>query len=587
MKRVIFSAFMAASTAFAAPSIIPQPVEIKETGKTFELKSAAIIAYADAAAKQPAEMLATQLRPATGFELPVLPGTEGDIVFQTLEDSSLGKEGYELRVTNYVSVEAPEAAGLFYGAQTLRQLFPVEIFKTPHRNAEPQPPSTAWEKTPHRNAEPQCSAGFQSGVSNGWKNAGVKAQPSSNGWKIPCVEIRDFPRFGWRGLMLDASRYFMPKEDVLKFIDTMASLKFNRLHWHLTDDQGWRIEIKKYPKLTEIGAWRDSTVIGHARANRKKLNLDGVRHGGFYTQDDIREIVAYAEARQVTIVPEIDMPGHMQAAIAAYPELGCTDEKVQVKPMWGISQIILNPEESTVQFCKDVLTEVMELFPSEFIHIGGDEAKKNQWEKSARIQQLREERGLADMHEMQSWFIKQMDDFLVANGRRLIGWDEIAEGGLAKNAAVMWWRGKAKQTHGYEIARNAVRDGHDIVVAANGFLYLDYYQGKDKKIEPLAIGGYLPLEIVYDFEPVLDGMSKEDAAHILGVQGQLWREYMPTSEQVQYMAFPRALAIAEMAWLPKNQKNYASFLERVKVQEKRFDAADVNYREIKKRRSPT
>jgi hexosaminidase len=533
MTQYLLCGLLAVSSSFAAPSVIPQPAEVKVSAGSFELGPDAVIVYADAAAKSPAELLAAQLRPATGFKLPVRPGKEGAVVFRTEENTGLGDEGYILRAGKSVEIKGATSAGLFYGAQTLRQLLPPEVYSS---------------------------------------------QKVSSPWKIPAVEIRDVPRFGWRGLMLDASRYFMPKADVLKFIDTMSTIKFNTLHWHLTDDQGWRIEIKKYPRLTEVGAWRDSTVIGHARDNRKKLNLDGVRHGGFYTQDDIREIVAYAAERHITIVPEIDMPGHMQAAIAAYPELGCTDEPVAVKQKWGISQIILNPEESTVQFCKDVLSEVMELFPSEFIHIGGDEAKKNQWEKSERIQELLKERGLKDMHEMQSWFIRQMDDFLVANNRRLIGWDEIAEGGLAENAAVMWWRGKARQTHGYEIARNAVRDGHDIVVAANGFLYFDYYQSKDKKNEPLAIGGYLPLETVYNFEPVLEGMSEDEARHILGAQGQLWREYIPTTDHLEYMAFPRACALAELAWLPAGQKDYAGFLERIKTQEKRFDAAGVNYR---------
>ncbi|VGO16354.1 Beta-hexosaminidase [Pontiella desulfatans] len=535
MKSLIAMTAFAVTTAFAAPALIPQPVDMKETGGTFELKPAAVITYADAAAKPTAVLLAEQLRPATGFELPVRPGTEGDIVFEVRKKESLGKDGYEFVAGDSVIIRAASPAGLFYGAQTLRQLLPPEIYS--------------------------------------------RTQISRD-WNMPTVEIRDVPRFAWRGLMLDASRYFMPKEDVLKFIDTMSIFKLNTLHWHLTDDQGWRIEIKKYPELTEVGAWRDSTVIGHARENRKKLNLDGVRHGGFYTQDDIREIVAYAAARHITIVPEIDMPGHMQAAIAAYPELGCIDEDVSVKPMWGISQIILNPEESTLQFCKDVLMEVMELFPSEFIHIGGDEAKKNQWESSERIQQLREERGLEDMHEMQSWFIKQMDDFLVENGRRLIGWDEIAEGGLAQNAAVMWWRGK-KGRAGTEIAKKAAQDGHDLVIASNSHLYFDYYQAKDKKNEPLAIGNFLSLETVYRFNPVMEGLTEQEAERILGVQGQLWREYMPTTEQVEYMAFPRALALAELAWLPEEQKDFVPFVERVTEQEKRFNVMGVNYRPVK------
>ncbi len=518
------------------PALVPQPVGLNLSGGMFELKADAVVAYADAAARQPAEMLATQLRPATGFQLPVRPGAIGDMVFQTLEDPALGKEGYALRIADYVSISAPTPAGLFYGAQTLRQLLPPEIHA---------------------------------------------AEKISRPWKIPAVEIRDFPRFGWRGLMLDVGRHFMPKEDVMCFIDTMASLKLNTFHWHLTDDQGWRIEIKKYPRLTEVGAWRDETLVGHLRSGEKK-RYDGKRHGGFYTQDDIREVVAYAAERHVVVVPEIDMPGHMQAAIAAYPELGCTSLALGVKTEWGICKNILNPEESTVDFCKDVLAETMALFPSEYIHIGGDEADKSQWEASERIQQLRRERGLESMEAMQSWFIRQIDGFMTENGRRLVGWDEIAEGGLAKNAVVMWWRGASAQNAGLEIAREAAMDGHDIIVASDTYLYFDYYQDRDRSKEPLAHSGFLPLEAVYAFDPVIDGLGAAAAAHILGAPGQLWTDYMPDMEQVEYMAFPRALALAELAWTPKGQKDCAGFLERVRVQERRFDAAGINFRKTER-----
>ena len=531
MKKLILLT-MLASSVMAAPSIIPQPVEMKETGGSFELTSDAVIAYADETARQPAELLATQLRSATGFNLPVVAGAKGDIVFQTLEDDSLGSEGYELRITSHVSIKAPSAPGLFYGAQTLRQLLPPATY-SPEKVSKP--------------------------------------------WKIPAVEIRDVPRFGWRGTHLDVARHFMPKEDVLRFIDTMASLKLNTFHWHLTEDQGWRIEIKKYPKLTEVGAWRDETLVGHFRDKPHKY--DGKRHGGFYTQDEIREVVAYAAERHITVVPEIDMPGHMQAAIAAYPELGCTTNKAIVKREWGISTTILSPEESSIEFCKEVLTEVMDLFPSKYIHIGGDEAKKDQWEASDRIQQLREERGLKDMHEMQSWFIKQLDDFLVEHGRRLIGWDEIAEGGLAENAVVMWWRGKYGYDRG-EIPKKAARDGHDVINASNSHLYFDYYQSEDEAKEPLAIGGFLPLGKVYGYDPIIPGLDEQAASHIMGAQGQLWTEYMPDMEAVEYMAFPRVCALAELVWLPGGQKDYAGFLGRMKVQEKRFDAAGVNHRKI-------
>ena len=462
MKTLIGTLVMITAAVMAVPSVTPPPFEMKVLDGEWSLKPDAVIAYSGAAAKQPAELLAAQLRPSTGFALPVREGGKGDILFQTMEDAGLAREGYELRISDHVSIKAPQAPGLFYGAQTLRQLLPPDVYSM------------------------------------------VEVDMA---WKAPRVDIRDRPRFGWRGMHLDVGRHFMPKADVMRFIDTIASLKFNTFHWHLTEDQGWRIEIRRYPKLTEVGAWRRETIVGHVRDEPRKYN--GTPHGGFYTQEEIREVVAYAAERYVTIVPEIDMPGHMQAAIAAYPGLGCTTNRIEVKTEWGISKNILNPEESTVQFCKDVLSEVMELFPSEFIHIGGDEAKKDQWEASPRIQQLREERGLKDMHEMQSWFIRQIDAFLAVNGRRLIGWDEIAEGGLAQNAAVMWWRGKPTQKHGYEVVRNAVRDGHDVIVAANGFLYFDYYQSEDKANEPLAIGGFLPLEKGYRFGPVVDEIGED------------------------------------------------------------------------------
>jgi hexosaminidase len=527
MKK-LFTCCVLVASSVAGSSIIPRPVEMEETGRVFELRAGTVVAYADEGAQSSAEILVAQLRPATGFELPVVAGEQGDIVFRTLEDPTLGDEGYVLRVADCVSIEAPAAAGLFYGAQTLRQLLPPEIFST---------------------------------------------KKVFRGWVAPGVVIRDVPRFGWRGMHLDVARHFLPKEDVLRFVDTMASLKLNTFHWHLTDDQGWRIEIKKYPKLTEVGAWRNETMVGHLRDRPKKY--DGKRYGGFYTQDEIREVVAYAAERHITVVPEIDMPGHMQAAIAAYPELGCTTNPVAVMTEWGISATILSPEESTLRFCEDVLSEVMDLFPSKFIHVGGDEAKKDQREASERIQRLRVERGLKDMNEMQSWFIRRLDEFLVSHNRRLVGWDEIAEGGLAPNATVMWWRDNADG-----IFRESLRNGHDLVNAYNPRLYFVYYQSEDKMAEPLAIGGFLPLKKVYEYNPLVLELDASAASHVLGAQGLLWTEYMKDMAEVEYMAFPRACALAELVWLPEEKKDFTNFLERMRMQEKRFDAAGVSYRPI-------
>ena len=532
MKSFFLPFLFSSAAVIAAPALIPQPVELKELEGSIELGPEATLSYADAEAKSVAKLIASQLRTATGYSLPVSSGTEGLIVFKLIDDDTLGNEGYTLKVDDQVHISAPTTAGLFYGGQTLRQLLPPEIFSTETVEAD---------------------------------------------WIIPAVEIRDVPRFGWRGLHLDVSRHFMPKEDVLKFIDTMAAFKFNTFHMHLTDDQGWRIEIKKYPKLTEIGSKRSGTLIGHYLQGEETKSFDNVPHEGYYTQEDLRKFVAYAEERNITIVPEIDIPGHSQAAIAAYPELGCTDEPVEVRKTWGISEYILNPEESTIEFYKDIFTEVMDIFPSEFIHIGGDEALKTQWENSPRIQELREERGLKDMHEMQNWFIQQFDDFLTANGRRLIGWDEIGEDeNLSPGATIMWWR----SNEGRAIAVNAAQNGRDVVVASHDDLYFDYYQGRKSK-EPLAIGGMLTLKKVYIFNPVIPELQ-DNSEHILGAQGQLWREYLPTTESVEYMAHPRSGALAEILWLPDEQKDYEDFLERMKIQEARFDAAGINYRKIKR-----
>ncbi len=431
-----------------------------------------------------------------------------------------------------IAIRAAGPAGLFYGAQTLRQLLPPEIYGT---------------------------------------------QRFAKDWTVPCVEIRDLPRYGWRGMQLDVGRHSMPKDDIMQFIDTIASLKFNRLDWHLTDDQGWRIEIKKYPKLTEIGAWRKETIIGHV--GPQPWGYDGKPHGGFYTQDELREIVAYAAERHVTIIPEIEMPGHAQAMIAAYPELGSSPEKVEVKTSWGWGDSILNPEESTIEVAKDILTEVMDIFPSEFIHVGGDEAHKQQWEESPRIQELRKQRGLKDMNEMQSWFMKQLNAFLISKGRRLIGWHEITYGGLPDGAAILWWSPMGDR----QVAIDTARKGHDVVLATLSYLYFDYYQHHDRKNEPIALGGLTPLKKVYNYDPGFKGLEAEAAKHILGAQGQLWSEYLPNMKQAEYMAFPRACALAEIVWLPEDRKNYADFIDRIMIQEKRFVAAGVNYRKTEPR----
>ena len=514
-------------------SIIPEPLKIQPQPGHFTL-TPDIILMADGYARGVGWLCQAALAPATGFEVEVagnvLIGKRPCIIFQrSTVLPHLGTEGYILTVTpQRIVVLAPEAAGLFYALQTLRQLLPPEI--------------------------------FQSEVVTGVA------------WDVPCVIIEDAPRYPWRGAMLDVARHYMPKAAVLKFIDLMALHKLNILHWHLTDDQGWRIEIKKYPRLTEVGAWRKETLTGHMR-HADEMTFDGVRHGGFYTQDDVREIVAYAQARHITVVPEIEMPGHAQAAIAAYPELGNVDAPVEVRPYWGISENVYNVEPSTLSFLQDVLREVFDLFPSPFIHIGGDEVPKKQWQESAAAQARMRELGLANEEELQSYFIRQMDALLTERGRRLIGWDEILEGGLAANATVMSWRGTAGGVA-------AAMAGHDVVMTPTHSTYLDYYQSEDKENEPLAIGGYLPLAKVYAFDPLCPGIDDAHAHHVLGAQAQLWSEYIPTPERLEYMAFPRLCALAEVLWSSVERQDYAGFLSRLTTHLQHLDALNVNYRAL-------
>lgn len=370
--------------------------------------------------------------------------------------------------------------------------------------------------------------------------------------------------------MLDCCRHFMPGHFVKKFIDLLAYHKMNVFHWHLTEDEGWRIEIKKYPKLTSVGAWRKETPYGHYEAD---MGGDGVPHGGFYTQEEIREIVAYASARHVTIVPEIEMPGHSQAAVAAYPELGCTDEKLEVGPKPFTCTNIFNPNEETILFLQDVLKEVMDLFPGPFVHVGGDEAAKSQWIKSASVQRRMREVGARSADELQSYFIQRMDAFLAGHGKRLVGWDEILQGGLAPGATVMSWQG----TEGGVLAAQA---GHDVVMTPHTETYLNFYQTHEVAKEPLAIGGRLPLERVYCYEPIPKELSEEEGRHILGVQGQLWSEYLSSTDLVEYMAFPRLSALSEVAWSTPAARDLQSFLARLKTHVKRLDILQVRYRPV-------
>lgn len=391
-----------------------------------------------------------------------------------------------------------------------------------------------------------------------------------HGSSLPCGTLKDSPRLPWRGMHLDVSRHFFSLGEVKKFIDTIALYRFNKLHLHLTDDQGWRVEIKKYPRLTEIGSMREETVIGHAGKAPRLYN--GTPHGGFYTQEEMKEMVAYATAREIDIIPEIDMPGHMQAAIAAYPELGCTDMTLKTSCLWGISQHILNVEEKTVETMKDILDEVMEIFPYAYIHIGGDEAHKYEWIESKQVQKRMADLGLTGEDELQSWFITQMGNHIKSRGRRMIGWDEILEGGLAEGAIVMSWRG---EKGGIEAARS----GAPVINCTNTHCYFDYYQG-DPKTEPLAIGGDLPLERVYEFDPVPGEIPDGKKHLVMGSQGELWSEYLPEYSHVEYMAFPRTIALAECLWCRPEEKDWSSFKERLTANLAVLDKLGVNFRKI-------
>ncbi|MGJ8684130.1 MAG: beta-N-acetylhexosaminidase [Nonlabens sp.] len=503
-----------------SPSIIPAPQSLQVNPGHFTINNQTTISNGDDFTAS-YKFLTAFLEKATARKWKTEYSDNNAIVLE-YDASITSKEGYSIiSKDRNITIKASSDAGAFYAVQSLIQLMPAAL----------QIPET------------------------------------SNTIHIPAVTIKDEPRFAYRGMHLDVSRHMYDVEFIKKYIDAMAMLKMNTFHWHLTDDQGWRIEIKKYPRLQEISAYRDSTLLGHY--NDTPHQYDGKKYGGFYTQEEVREVIAFAKARHVTIIPEIELPGHAQAAIAAYPELGCTGENVQVAMKWGVFENIYCPSEKTFAFLEDVLDEVMELFPSEYIHIGGDEAPKTQWKTSAIAQKVIKENGLKDEHELQSYFIQRIEKHVNSRGKKIIGWDEILEGGLAPNATVMSWRG----TNG---AVEAAKAGHDVIMTPTSHAYFDYYQSENEN-EPLAIGGFLPLEKVYHFNPIPAELTEEEAKHVLGPQGNVWTEYMKTSDQVEYMAFPRMLAMSEVAWSPAESKDYADFLNRLEHFHKRMDALDLNY----------
>ena len=375
--------------------------------------------------------------------------------------------------------------------------------------------------------------------------------PTVKNYRVPCVEIIDFPRFDYRGVHLDCSRHFFSVDFIKKYIDYLALYKMNTFHWHLTDDQGWRIEIKQYPKLTEVGAWRNGSMVGHYRDQK----YDTLRYGGFYTQAEIKQVVKYASARNITIIPEIEMPGHCLAALAAYPEYGCIDTTLTVAKGWGEFPDIFCPTEETFTFLENILEEVITLFPSEYIHIGGDEVNKTRWKNSAFCQQLIADSNLVNEKGLQSYFTRRIERFVNSKGKKIIGWDEILDGGFVPNATIMSWRGE-------DAGITAAQQKQYVIMTPQKYCYFDYYQG-DPGTEPIAIGGYISIKDVYDYEPIPAALNAEEQKYILGAQANLWTEYISTPEQVEYMLLPRLLALSEVLWTQKNNKNYDDFVPRL------------------------
>ncbi len=508
------------------PQIIPVPVEIitHPSGQVFTLDKSTVIRVSDAVEKgdEIAGYLNNLIEKSAGFKLGVIRTDKkpsgNSIFFEVGKHPELPDEGYHLTVNKKgITISGSDEAGCFYGVITLFQLFSIQ-------------------------------------------DGSIYIAP---------VNINDYPRFQWRGVHLDVGRHFFSIDFIKEYLDIMAFHKMNTFHWHLTEDQGWRIEIKKYPKLTEIGAWRDETIVGHYSDQPGKY--DGQRHGGFYTHEEIADIVQYAADRFITVVPEIEMPGHAQAAIAAYPELGCTDKKVSVKKEWGISPYIYNVNDETFAFLEDVLSEVVDLFPGEYIHIGGDEAIKDQWKSSKSIQKKIKELGLKDENELQSYFIGRIEKFLNGHGKRLIGWDEILEGGLAPNAAVMSWRGT-------EGGVAAAKQHHEVVMTPTSYCYFDYYQSENTENEPLAIGGFLPIEKVYSYEPLPVELTEEESKYIIGAQANVWTEYMATADHVEYMLLPRLSALSEVVWSPKEKKDWEDFRSRMNRQIINYNMLEWSYR---------
>jgi len=539
VKSFFFSLLLCTTLSFAQEvNIIPQPVKVVRNTGNFLITSQTSLVVTNKEDNATAAFLNAYLSNYYGFVLPIAKKANKNYIKLTSQNNVQGlkSEGYTLRSDkNGVEINGNAAIGTFYGMQTLIQLLPVE---------------------------------------------------KSKSLAIAAVNIQDEPRFAYRGAMLDVGRHYFPVAFVKKYIDYLALHKMNYFHWHLTEDQGWRIEIKKYPKLTEIGSKRNGSIIGSYPGK----GSDNTPEGGFYTQEEVKDIVKYASERFITVIPEIEMPGHGGAAIAAYPELSCfPNEKTQlpdtmisakskqemangknkiVQETWGVHSDVYVPSEYTFKFLQDVIDEVIALFPSKYIHIGGDEAPKDAWKRSEFCQQLIKEKGLKDEHGLQSYFIQRMEKYINGKGRTLIGWDEILEGGLAPNAIVMSWRGE-------EGGIAAAKENHQVIMTPGSHVYLDHSQTKNEK--EVTIGGYLPIETVYAYEPIPKELNEQQAKYVLGAQGNVWTEYMANPAKVEYMIFPRLSALSEVLWSSKENKNWSGFQTKIETMKKRYTIWGANY----------
>ena len=507
-------------------SVIPYPNEVSLSQGAFNVKgvSIAVDPALDEASQAAVQRFVSALETASGVK------TKSGKALSFVLNANLAPEQYVIDIQPKAArVEASALNGFVYACETLKQMLPAAIY-----------------------------------------GSTVKADAN---WVLPCAHIEDQPRFAYRGMHLDPCRHFFTIEETKRYLDVMAAYKLNRFHWHLTEDQGWRMEVKAYPKLTEVGAWRNGTVI------KKDWNSnDGIRYGGFYTQEQMKEIVAYAAERGITVIPEVDLPGHMVAALAAYPQLGCTGGPYEVWTRWGVApDILCAGNEEIYTFLEAVLTELIDIFPSEYIHIGGDEAFNEEmgipWDHcpkcAAKMKELGIKKGPMAKHYLQNYVTSRMQDFLNSKGRKIIGWDEILEGNLAPGATVMSWRGVSG---GIEAAKK----GFDAIMTPNSFMYFDYYQSEERDKEPFAIGGFLPVEDVYAYEP-FEGLEESAQSHILGVQANLWTEYIATPEHLEYMLLPRMCALSEIQWCQAGKKDYYRFNQSLNHSFAMFDAMGLSY----------